>query len=161
MRQGIRRVLVGLMAAVLLIVIATPAAGGNEEDYKVGKTAKSSDLKFTVHGFTNPHPPPSEFATPQPGYHFVSVDVEVINRKSEQQVFSSLLLFHLLDGKNRQYDTSLIISAALNPPSPDGQIPAKGSIRGLVGFEVPDSAKRLKFRAQGSITADGAIWKLK
>jgi hypothetical protein len=75
-------------------------------------------------------------------------------------VFSSALGFHLLDNTNRQYDEDLTIGASLSPSTPDGQIPPNGSVRGLVGFQIPDGSTQLKFRAQGGITASGAIWKL-
>jgi Domain of unknown function (DUF4352) len=156
MRMG--RHLAGVLAAMLVlnVVVAAPAEA-KRKYYKIGQTAKSGDFKFTVFGVTDPQPP-DQFFSPTPGSHFVSVDVEVINPSSENRAFSSILGFHLLDKKNRQYDEHTAID--LNPRAPDGQIPPKGSIRGLAGFEVPDGTTKLKFRAQGGITASGAIWKL-
>jgi Domain of unknown function (DUF4352) len=86
--------------------------------------------------------------------------VEVINPSSENRVFSSLAGFHLLDKKNNQYDEDPYFAASFLRRPPDGQVPPKGSIRGLVGFQVPDGATKLKFKAQGGSTASGAIWKL-
>jgi hypothetical protein len=124
--------------------------------YKVGQTAKSADFKFTVYSAVE-GPAPGPFAS-KPGTHIVAVDVEVINPDSQQRAFSSLLGFHLLDRQKHQYNETL--TAGLSPPAPDGQIPPEGSIRGMVGFEVPDGTTGLRFRAQGEITANGAIWML-
>ncbi|MDQ1467102.1 MAG: hypothetical protein QOH10_1517 [Actinomycetota bacterium] len=136
--------------------VAGPAP---KADYKVGDTAKTSDLQITVYGFKDPQPPTDSFNTPQPGDHFVSVDVQVTNPGSNQRAFSSLLGFHLLDAQNRQYDEDLG-SAGLKPGAPDGQIAGGQSIRGYVVFEIPDGTTGLRFRAQGSITAAGAVFVL-
>src|SRR5262249_30712457 len=137
---------VGLGALVLTIVLAVVGSSDNSGTrsgstsataatpttyYNIGQTANSGDFKFTVFAVTDPQPPTNQFATPKPGMHFVSVDVEVINPSSENRVFSSLNGFHLLDSQNRQYDEDLTIGASpLNPPAPDGQIPPNGSTRG-------------------------------
>src|SRR5262249_32840017 len=144
---------IGVASLALIIAIAVVGSSDNSGNrsgstsataatpttyYNIGQTANSGDFKFTVFAVTDPQPPTNQFATPKPGMHFVSVDVEVINPSSENRVFSSLNGFHLLDSQNRQYDEDLTIGASLNPPAPDGQIPPNGSTRGLVGFQVPD-----------------------
>jgi hypothetical protein len=151
-------VVVAIVVGTLGMALVGTAAA---KDYKVGTTAPSGDLLFTVYGFTDPWTSPNQFDTPKPGNHYVVVDVGVKNpKKSGQQTFSSLLLLHLLDKSNKQYSEALIGGA--EPPAPNGVIPAKQEVRGLVGFEVPDGAPTpLRFRAQGNITAGGAYWKLK
>ena len=113
-----------------------------------------------MYGFKNPQPSKDQFDTPQAGNHFVSVDVQVMNPGSDQQTFSSLVGFHLLDSKNHQYDEELT-AAGLKPGAPDGQIAGGQAIRGFVVFQVPNGTTGpLRFRAQGSITAAGAVWTL-
>ena len=125
----------------------------------MGDTAPTSGLNVTVYAFKDPQPPKDSFNPSSPGDHFVSVDVQVGNPGTDQRVISSLLAFHLLDAQNRQYDED-ITNAGVSPGPPDGQIAGRQSIRGFVVFEVPDGTTGLRFRAQGSVTAAGAVFVL-
>ena len=127
--------------------------------YKVGDTANTSGFKVTVYAVKNPQPAANSVFTPQTGDHFVSVDVQVTNPGSDQQAFSSLIAFHLLDAQNHQYDED-ITGAGLNPGAPDGQIAGGQSIRGFVVFQIPNGTTGLKLRVQGSLTAAGAVFTL-
>jgi len=139
---------------------ATSSSGNTKASYAVGETASTGDFEVTVYGFENPQPSGNEFVTARPGWHYVSVDVEITNPDSEdQQSFSSLFGFHLLDGENRQYDEDLF-DAGLEPGAPGGEIAAGQSVRGFVAFEVPDGTSGLKLRVQGSLTASGAVFDL-
>jgi hypothetical protein len=132
---------------------AAPAA-----KYSVGQTAKTGGFTITVYNFTDPYQPSDPMFIAPSGQHFVTVDVQVTNPTSSTETFSSLGGFHLLDSANRQYDETIIVD--LSPSAPDGPIPPGGSIRGFVGFQVPDGTTGLGFRAQGNFTATGAVWKL-
>jgi hypothetical protein len=90
--------------------------------------------------------------------HYVSVDVEIRNRGSKPQAFSSLLGFHLLDGRDRQFDEVLTDIA---PGPPEGQVAVGAALRGLVVFEVPDGTSGLRFRAQGTVAGTGVLFGLK
>jgi hypothetical protein len=129
--------------------------------YSIGQTAKTGGFNITVYAVKDPQPPGDQFSTPQTGDHFISVDVQVNNPGKDQQTFSSLAGFHLLDSANRQYDEDLG-GAGVTPGPPEGQIAGGQSIRGFVVFQVPDTTPKtgLTFKAQGSFTAAGAIWKL-
>ena len=133
---------------------AAPAAA-----YKLGDTATTSGFAVTVYAVKDPQPGADAFSAPTAGNHFVSVDVQVKNSGSNQQAFSSLIGFHLLDSLNRQYDEDLV-GAGLTPAAPDGQIAGGQSIRGFVVFQVPNGTIGLKLRVQGSVTAAGAVWTL-
>ena len=133
---------------------STPPAKSN---YSVGETAKTGDFEVTVYGSKDPQPA-SQFDRPAAGSHFVSVDVQVANRGSKQQTFSSLAGFHLVDSANRQFDEE--IASDVKPGPPDGQIPAGEAVRGTVVFEVPDGTTGLRLRVQGNLTASGAFFSL-
>lgn len=163
-------VVVFVLLIIVLVVVAAvgskssktssnPGGAAPAAAYKVGQTANTSDFKITVYAFKNPQPPVNSFSTPKAGNHFVSVDVQVTNPGSNQQAFSSLIGFHLLDAQNHQFDED-ITNAGMTPGAPDGQIAGGQSIRGFVLFEVPNGTTGLKFRAQGSVTAAGAVWTL-
>ncbi len=123
----------------------------------VGDTARTSDFDITVFGFKNPASTTNPFDKAKAGMHYVAVDVQVANRGTKQQSFSSLLGFHLVDGANRQYD---MVITTITPGPPDGEIPAGEAIRGFAVFEVPDGSTGLRLRVQGSITASGAFFTL-
>jgi hypothetical protein len=124
--------------------------------YSIGQTARTAGFDVTVFAVIDPQAP-SQFETPPAGDHFVSVDIAVRNPGSSQQAFSSFIGLHLLDSLNHQYNESL---GSISPPTPDGQIAAGQTVRGLVLFEVPDGTTGLKLRVQGSLTAAGAVWTL-
>lgn len=151
-----------LWAGVVIVVVAlgalTMPAVAKQKVYPVGKVAKSSDLKFVVYGAQDPYTSPNQFATAPAGQHYVLVDVEVRNPKKDQQAFSSLIGFQLEDKAHHTYKETIVVG----PPSPppDGQIPAKGAVRGFVGFAVPDGTTGLVLRAKGSFTANGALMAL-
>jgi hypothetical protein len=125
--------------------------------YKVGDTAKTGDFEVTVYGFKDPQTTTNQFDKPAAGNRYVSVDVQVANKGSSQQLFSSIFGFHLVDSANRQYDLEF---STVEPKAPDGQIPAGGAIRGLAVFEIPESTTGLRLRVQGNITASGAFFSL-
>jgi hypothetical protein len=161
-------VLLGVVLAVLVVAVASKSTskassslGGPPPGaaYKIGDTANTSGLRVTVYAVKNPQPPTNSLLTPQTGDHFVSVDVQVTNPSADQQAFSSLIAFHLLDAQNRQYDED-ITGAGLNPGAPDGQIAGGQSIRGFVVFQIPNGTTGLKLRVQGSLTAAGAVFTL-
>jgi hypothetical protein len=138
---------------------ATTTTVKKPSGYKVGQTAQTGDFKVTVHGFTDPYVPTESFFAAKPGNHYVTVDVEIMNPTKSQQLFSSLAGFHLADAKNKEYNETIIVG--LDPPAPEGQIPAGGAVRGNAGFEIPDgSPGPLRLRVQGNLTASGAYFVL-
>ena len=84
------------------------------------------------------------------------LDVEVINKKDSQQLWSYIAGAHLITKDRRTFDPTFI-----DPPPPDGQIPAKFSVRGSIPFERPADAQLQYVRLQGNFTANGALVKLK
>jgi hypothetical protein len=145
-----------VLPLALLLVLASPVGA---KTYKIGQTATTSGFKVKVFGIQEPWTPTNQFDTPLAGNHYAAVDVQLKNTSQNQQTFSALLGYHLIDGKNRQYDMALGC-IGLQPPAPQGQMPPKQPIRGFVCFQVPDGSTKLKLRVQGSITAEGALFKL-
>ncbi len=125
--------------------------------YKVGDTAKTGAFEVTVFGYRDPHPSANQFDKPAPGSRYVSVDVQVANPGSRQEVFSSIVGLHVVDTANRQYDIAITTGT---PRAPDGQVPAGQAVRGIAVFEVPDGTTGLRLRVQGGLTASGAFFTL-
>jgi hypothetical protein len=151
----VRRLL--LATAIVIGLSATTVETGEAKVYEPGQTADSAGLEVTVYGIQEPWAQVHQF--PDPGTHYVAVDVQIKNTQRKQRTFSSRLGFHVVDGTNRQYDTNPGC-AGLEPPAPDGQIPAKQPVRGYVCFQVPDGSTKLKLRVQGTVTTEGVVFKL-
>ncbi len=159
---------VGLPLAIVIAVVIVLAQTGKDgsagtttappasKPFAIGATAPTDQFDVTVYGYKDPQPP-GQFLQPSAGTHYVSVDVQLANRGSAQQNFSSLLQIHLLDGSNRQYDPTF---GEVTPPAPDGEIPPDQAIRGLALFEIPNGVTGLRVRVQGSLTAGGVYFAL-
>jgi len=124
--------------------------------YYMGETARTGDFDVTVLGFTDPQPP-GDVLPPRVGMHYVSVDVELSNRSSRQQAFSSLLGFLLIDAVDQEFDASF---GDVTPPAPDGDVAAGQTVRGLALFEVPDGTSGYRIRVRASLTVPGVDFTL-
>lgn len=144
-------------SVVLAVWISTAGQAGAVESYKLGQKAPSGDLVFVVHGFQDPYTSPNQFVQPDAGKRYVVVDVEVINKKTEQQSWSYLLGSELILKDRQTFDGTFALTG---PPAPDGEIPAKFSKRGLILFEVPIDAQVQFIRLKGNINASGALVRL-
>lgn len=145
----------------------TPSGGGTTaltqpapgpSTYALGQPGKSSELTFTVYGVQDPWVSPNQFTRAPEGSRHIIVDIEVRNTTSSQQSWTGIFLAHAVDTANRQYDIEPV--AGLPTSMPSGEIPAGGSVRGWMAFEVPATAAALRVRLQGSSTAAGAYFKL-
>jgi hypothetical protein len=134
---------------------AAPTEG--QDVYQVGETAHTADLDVTVHAVQDPYEPANEFETPQAGMRFVAVEAELTNADDEPITWSSIMGAELTDDQNRPYTVAL---AGTDLPQLDGDVPAAGSRRGWVAFEVPQDATGLQLRIKGSVTATGSLFDL-
>jgi Domain of unknown function (DUF4352) len=155
----VRRICASVSFAILVAVVVAASPAG-AKTYRPGQKATTSGLRVTVYGIQEPWTPTNQFDRPTPGNHYVAVDVQVTNPSKDQQLFSALSGFHLIDSGNRQYDVKLGGCIGLQPSAPDGQLPSKQPIRGFACFEIPDGSTKLKLRIQGSFTAEGALFQL-
>ncbi|GAB2598075.1 hypothetical protein GCM10027168_33730 [Streptomyces capparidis] len=117
------------------------SAGQQAKTFKVGDRIALGSWEFTVHEVVDPLKPSTEFLTPEPGNRWVGVDLEVTNKDSGSQDFSSLLFVELKDSTNKVHDVAFTGEEGRTPP--DGAVSAGESRRGAVDFEVPESAKGL------------------
>jgi hypothetical protein len=125
--------------------------------YKVGDTARSAGWKVTLFGFKDPLDAPPDHP-PDPGDHYVSVDLQITNPSSKDVSFNVHGAFQLLDSANHQYGDTFLVW--LDPGEPIGGIDAGQSLRGNVAFEVPDGTTGLRLRVRGDETAAGAVFAL-
>lgn len=129
-------------------VAAAPAG------YKVGDTAKTSDLEVTVHAVTDPFAS-STVIKPKAGMRWVLADVAVKNTSDKKVAFSTVLLVELVDGSGQSWRPTI---TGEKLPSLDGDVLAGGVRRGSMVFELPESSTGLQLRVKGSLTADGVLF---
>ena len=79
------RKFIALGAALAAVVLLAVPAGA--KTYKPGQTGTSSGFKVTVYGIQEPWVPTNQFDTPDPGNHYVGVDVQIKNTSSDQELF--------------------------------------------------------------------------
>jgi hypothetical protein len=122
---------------------APPSAGPGDpaKTYAKGEAAGVGWGTIVVHGVVNPaQPSDPQHDAPEPGFHFVVLDVELFNTsKQTQNTFD--LEAKLKESMNQSFSTtpkrtkeSEIVEKGLR-----GSIPAGMGIRGPVTFMMPDS----------------------
>ncbi len=124
--------------------------------FAVGDIIEIGDLTITVNEVTNP--PGDSFNKPDEGKVFVVVDVTIQNRGSEAASISSLLQMSLKDDTGQVYDLDLMASAASGGTAPDGEIAPGETIRGQVGFQVPEDATGLVFVFDADVWGFGKVF---
>ena len=156
--MAVRRLLGAIAVVVALLAIASAAFVGtaSAKDYKVGESAHSGDLIFTVYGFTDPHVSSNLRIFPVAGHHYVVVYVGVKNPSKRRQSYITTRSFQLVDKTGEQYDMTFS-----DLPEPDEDIPGKVAVRGYASFSIPDNAPGpMRFRAQRNGKGPATYWGL-
>lgn len=121
--------------------------------FAIGDTIEIGDYRLLVHGLTDPFVGGTTRATASADDRWVAVDIELFNLADEAVEVSGWALFEVQDETNQPY-------RAVNPrddtPSLDGEIPAGGSRRGTVVFEIPQEATGLRLFFAGDVFASGS-----
>jgi hypothetical protein len=124
--------------------------------FAIGDTIEIGDLTLTVNEVTNP--PGDDFSKPDEGNIFVVVDVTITNGSSEAANVSSLMQMSLKDDTGQVYDLDLMASAASGGTTPDGEIAPGETIRGQVGFQVPEDASGMVFVFDSDVWGFGKVF---
>jgi len=122
--------------------------------FQVGDEVKLGDWRVKVHGVTDPLVSTNEFFEPKPGFRYIAIDTEVTNTTARPQTVSSLLCFELQDDKNQSYDQA--ITGDTSVKSPDGEVDARSSRRGVLTYEVPETVTALKLRFKCELFSRGS-----
>ena len=156
---------VAVLALVTVTTVAVFAAGGSggstvtarhAPPLTVGATGRTSGFAVTVHDTFDGWGLPSSGLVPRSGTRWVALLLSVEN----------------VSGRERRWDTALAVSMAgpvagdydvINVVDPDGltvwlrsvRLAAGGVASGLVLFEVPGDADRLRLWVRGSSSAVG------
>lgn len=121
-------------------------------DFNVGDTVELGDWQVKVNGVTDPYVSGNEFITPAAGNRYVRVDAQVTNTGDKPETVSSMMCFDLRDDSNRSHD----ITFTDNSSTLDGEVPAGGTLRGDLDFEIPDSATDLQLQFKCDLFGSGS-----
>ncbi len=124
--------------------------------FAIGDVIEIGDLTLTINEVTNP--PGDSFNKPDEGNKFVVVDITIKNQGSAAVSVSSMLQMSLKDDTGQGYDLDLMASAASGGTTPDGKIAPGETIRGQVGFQVPEDTTGLVFVFDADVWGFGKVF---
>lgn len=122
------------------------------EKYKIGDSAKSGNLIFTVNSARIDEG--DEFIKPDEGNIYYIVDVTVENTGDKTETVSSLLMFKLFDSDGYNY------TSTIGPDTKgqvDGDLSAGRKLRGELVFEIPKNAKGLELEIYPDVFGNNQI----
>lgn len=122
---------------------ATSAPEQMASEYKVGDQVKSGDYVFSVNEVREDQG--SQFVKPKAGNIFIVPNVTIQNNGKEKTIVSTLLQMSIKDSEGNKYTPALTQDAT---GKVDGELLAGDIIKGDVGYEIPTTAKGLKFYYQ-------------
>lgn len=121
--------------------------------YSIGNTIEVGEFTLTVNGMSSP--PGEAFNVPDPGSRFVVVDLTIQNRSTAAVQVASLFQMSLKDRTGKIYDVNLKAFLASGGASPDGELAPGETVRGQVGFQVPQAAEGLVFVFDADVWSTG------
>jgi len=107
-----------------------------QETFQIGDIVEAGTQRFVVND--GRYSSGGELNRPQAGMSFLVVDLAITNQGNRSAWFSSLLQLSVRDSSGQGYPLHLGASIAAGGDSPDGEILPGETVRGQVGFQVPD-----------------------
>ncbi len=167
----------GLIAFVVIIVIgalggkgnSTQKVGSNDtpstskkedvipQNYKIGDKIQMGDVILSVNKMETSSG--GQYTKPSEGNKWIDLNVTVENTGSSQEFITTMGQMFVLDAENNQYQVAVTAKRLQNPGSMglDGALIAKAKKTDWVGFEVPKTAKGLKFQYNASFYSNKNI----
>jgi hypothetical protein len=159
-----KKVLIGGVGIiVILFIIGAASGGGNKSQkvgensqptsqtattsqtqaattYKVGDQIQSGEYIVSVNSVRKSSG--SGYVKPKEGSVYIIPNVTIQNNSKDKTTISSLLQMYIKDGEGNKYNPALTSDAT---GKVDGELLAGEKVKGDVGFEIPTTAKDLKF----------------
>jgi len=99
-----------------------------------------------------------DYVKPSEGNQWIDLNLTIENTGSSQEMVTTLGQMFILDDQNNQYQIAVSAKRLSNPGMGlDGTIVAKAKKTDWVGFEVPKTAKGLKFQYNASFLSGDKI----
>lgn len=118
--------------------------------YKIGDKIQLGNVILTVNKLETSTT--GQYTQPSEGNQWVDLNLTIENTGSTQEYITTLGQMFVLDGNNNQYQVAVTGKRLANPGGMglDGAIVATAKKTDWVGFEVPKTAKGLKFQYNAS-----------
>jgi len=124
--------------------------------FAIGDIVEIGSIALTVNEVT--HPAGDSYNKPNEGNVFTVVDVTIKNQGSEAVSVSSMLQMSLKDGTGQGYDPDFMASTASGGTAPEGEIAPGETVRGQVGFQVPEDAAGMVFVFDSDVWGFGKVF---
>ncbi|HHY87757.1 MAG TPA: DUF4352 domain-containing protein [Chloroflexi bacterium] len=124
--------------------------------YGIGDIVQIGDLTLVVNGIL--YPEAKEYFEPETGNRFVAVDVTFENLGDESEHLSSMLQMTLKDETGQDYSVDISANMATGSKIPEGEIVPGEKLRGVIGYQVPESAKGFQFVFDASLFGSGKVF---
>ena len=128
----------------------------SQQAYHVGDGIDLGTLNISVNAVQ--YPAGSEYNKPIAGHKFLVVDLTIVNKGAAAVSFLSITQTSLKDSDGRQYWATLMASAAAGGSPPDGDIAPGETVRGQVGFQVPENASGFIFVFEAHAWEEGKVF---
>lgn len=175
-----KKIILGIVGFFILIGIIGAIGGGSQKPQKVGESV-------TTQSNNQPSPTPQQdvykigdkvqlgkviltvnkvetsesgqYTKPSEGNHWVDLNLTIENTGSTQEYVTTLGQMFVIDDQNNQYQVTVTAKRLANPGSTglDGAVIAGAKKTDWVGFEVPKTAKGLKFQYNASFYSNKKI----
>lgn len=128
-----------------------------QEMYKIGDKVQMGDVILTVNKVETSQG--AQYTKPSEGNQWIDVNMTIENTGSSQQYITTMGQMFVIDSDNNQYQVAVTGKRLENAGSlgMDGALVAKAKKTDWVGFEVPKTAKGLKFQYNASFFSNKNI----
>jgi hypothetical protein len=128
-----------------------------QETYKIGDKVQMGDVILTVNKVETSQG--AQYTKPSEGNQWIDVNMTIENTGSSQQYITTMGQMFVIDSDNNQYQVAVTGKRLENAGSlgMDGALVAKAKKTDWVGFEVPKTAKGLKFQYNASFFSNKNI----
>ncbi len=175
MKKIIKWILIGLVVIIVIGAIGgkgsssqkvgtnstTPtdntAKTAQETTYKIGDKIQMGNIILSVNKLETSTG--GQYTKPAEGNKWIDLNLTIENTGSSQEYVTTMGQMFILDAENNQYQVAVTAKRLQNPGSLglDGALIAKAKKTDWVGFEVPKTAKGLKFQYNASFYSNKNI----
>lgn len=129
----------------------------SQQVYKIGDKVQMGDIILTVNKIETSQG--AQYTKPSAGNQWLDINLTLENTGSSQEYITTLGQMFVTDSESNQYQVSVTGKRMENAGSVgmDGALIAKAKKTDWVGFEVPKTAKGLKFQYNASFWSNKNI----
>ncbi len=127
------------------------------QSYKIGDKIQMGNIILSVNKTETSTG--GQYTKPAEGNKWIDLNLTIENTGSSQEYITTMGQMFILDAENNQYQVAVTAKRLQNPGSLglDGALIAKAKKTDWVGFEVPKTAKGLKFQYNASFYSNKNI----